>query len=772
MKNASFKENEIVTKKSLGPQLEQLDIYVPHVTRNVLPGQFVVLRTDEQGERLPLTVVQSDRKTGIIRLIIQIVGVATRKLDSMKPGDIIMDVAGPLGRPTHIEKVGTVVVIGGGVGTAPTYPITKAMKAIGNRIVSIIGARSRDMLILTEEMKALSDRQLICTDDGSAGEKGFVTELLQKLIDQGELINQVVAIGPAVMMAAVSSITKKYHIPTLVSLNALMVDATGMCGGCRVTVGGETKFVCVDGPEFNGHEVNFDELIQRSGTYKKQEKRAVELHQCRLDTTKVESKKNQHEVSTLLMEPSHQVQEKSKSQVEMPKQAPEKRVHNFDEVALGYTAEMAMAEASRCLQCKKAPCISGCPVSIDIPAFIAKIMEKDFIGSIQKIKEMNSLPAICGRVCPQEEQCELKCVLNKKGNPISIGRLERFAADYETALSENEIIVKAASTGKKVAVIGAGPAGLTVSGELAKMGHAVTIFEALHKSGGVLAYGIPEFRLPKRIVRQESAYIEKLGVEIKLDHVIGRTFTIDQLFEKGYHAVFIGTGAGLPYFMGIEGENLNGVYSANEFLTRVNLMKAYKFPEYDTPIYTGDYVAVVGGGNVAMDSARCARRLNTKKVFLVYRRAREQMPAREEEIQNAFEEGIEPHLLTNPVRIIGDERGWVKEIECIRMELGEPDSSGRRRPIPIDASEFTIRVDTVVMAIGQGANPLLTKTTPDLKLNKWDNIVADEQTGKTSKRGVFAGGDIVTGAATVILAMGAGKKAAFAIDEYLKTDIW
>jgi len=772
LKYRTFRQNEIVHKESLGNQLEQFDVYAPHVTQNVLPGQFVILRTDEQGERLPLTVVQSDPQSGIIRLIVQIVGVATRKLNSLKPGDVILNVAGPLGKPTHIEKVGTVVVVGGGVGTAPTYPITKAMKAIGNRIVSIVGARSKDMLILTEALKALSDRQLICTDDGSAGQKGFVTDMLQKLIDQGETIDQVVAIGPALMMAAVSRLTRKYHISTLVSLNSLMVDATGMCGGCRVTVGGETKFVCVDGPEFDGHEVDFDELIQRSSTYQEHEKKAIDKHQCRLDEMETEIKNDQRAVSTSRINvPSH-VPEKPKSQVDMPKQDPDKRVHNFDEVALGYSAEMAVAEASRCLQCKKAPCISGCPVSIDIPAFIAKIKEGDFIGSIRKIREMNSLPAICGRVCPQEEQCELKCILGKKGDPISIGRLERFAADFETAMNEEEKLPQVKSTGKKVAVIGAGPAGLTTAGELAKMGHGVTVFEALHKPGGVLAYGIPEFRLPKRIVAQESAYIEKLGAEIKLDHVIGRTFTIDQLMQDGYHAIFIGTGAGLPYFMGIEGENLNGVYSANEFLTRVNLMKAYQFPLYDTPIYTGDYVAVVGGGNVAMDSARSARRLSTEKVYLIYRRAREQMPAREEEIENAFEEDIEPHLLTNPVRIIGDDRGWVKAIECIRMKLGEPDSSGRQRPIPVEGSEFTIRVDTIVMAIGQGANPLLTKTTPDLEINKWGNILADEATGKTSKKGVFAGGDIVTGAATVILAMGAGKKAAQAIDDYLKTSIW
>jgi glutamate synthase (NADPH/NADH) small chain len=761
-----MRQNQILKKQRLGTDLVQFDVYAPHVAYNVRPGQFVVLRTDEFGERLPLTVVQHDRKTGIIRLIVQIVGVATRKLNALQENETILDIVGPLGRPTHIEKVGTVATIGGGVGTAPVYPIAKAMKSAGNRVISIIGARTRDMLILTEELGAISDYQMVCTDDGTAGEKGFVTDMLKKMMER-ELIDQIVAIGPAVMMAAVCKLTRDSKIPTLVSLNSLMVDGTGMCGGCRVTVAGETKFVCVDGPEFDGHAVDFDELLQRSRTYAKQEKAALASHHCYLDAEETGLK----QIKTAIQIPE-KPQEKIKHRIEMPKQSPEQRISNFEEVALGYTAEMAMQEASRCLQCKKAPCIAGCPVNIEIPEFIERIREGDFIGSIRVIKKMNSLPAICGRVCPQEEQCEKVCVLAKKELPIAIGRLERFAADFETATNHVEIPERNESTGKRVAVIGAGPAGLTTAGELAKQGHHVTIFEALHKSGGVLAYGIPEFRLPKLIVAQESGYIEKLGVEIKLNHVIGRTFTVDQLLENGYDAVFIGTGAGLPYFMGIEGENLNGVYSANEFLTRVNLMKAYKFPEYDTPVYTGDNVAVVGGGNVAMDAARCAKRLRTKNVYLVYRRAREQMPAREEEIENAFEEGIEPHMLTNPVRIIGNKDGWVKAIECIHMELGEPDSSGRRRPIPVSGSEFILNVDTVVMAIGQGANPLLTTSTPDLNLTKWGNIVADEETGKTSKRGVFAGGDIVSGAATVILAMGAGKKAAAAIHDYLKTGVW
>lgn len=453
--------------------------------------------------------------------------------------------------------------------------------------------------------------------------------------------------------------------------------------------------------------------------------------------------------------------------VKMAEQDPKVRITNFDEVALGYTPEQAVQEAKRCLQCKKFPCVQGCPVEVDIPAFIQFIAEGDFIGAIRKIKEKNYLPAICGRVCPQEDQCEKLCALGKKGEPLAIGRLERFAADYERAQGMVEIPPRPKSTGERVAVIGSGPAGLTVAGDLAQLGHEVTIFEGLHKAGGVLVYGIPEFRLPKAIVQAEVEYLQKLGVEIRTSTVIGKLFTIDDLLNNRYDAVFIGTGAGLPLFLGIPGENLNGVYSANEFLTRSNLMKAYLFPEYDTPIKRGEKVAVVGGGNVAMDAARTALRLGAEDVYLVYRRSEAEMPARVEEIERAKEEGVIFKLLTNPTKILGKD-GWVCGMECLKMELGEPDESGRRRPVPIKGSEFVIDVDVVVIAIGTGVNPLIPKSTPGLKLNKRGYIIADEETGRTSREGVYAGGDIVTGAATVILAMGAGRKAATAIDEYLR----
>jgi len=455
-----------------------------------------------------------------------------------------------------------------------------------------------------------------------------------------------------------------------------------------------------------------------------------------------------------------------KEAVPMPKQKPEVRKQNFNEVALGYTKEQAIEEANRCLQCPKPQCVQGCPVEIDIPAFIKLIREEKFDEAVKKIKEKNSLPAICGRVCPQEEQCQKFCVLGKVGDPVSIGRLERFVADWER---EKGVTIPeiAPPTGKKVAIIGAGPAGLTAAADLAKLGHKVVIFEALHRPGGVLVYGIPEFRLPKSIVQAEVEYIQKLGVELRLGYLIGRIHTIPELLKKeGFDAVFIGTGAGLPRFMRIPGENLGGIYSANEFLIRVNLMKSYAFPEYDTPIRIGKHVAVIGGGNVAMDSARSALRLGAEEVYIVYRRSREEMPARKEEVENAEEEGIIFKFLANPTRFIGDEKGWVRQMECIRMKLGPPDESGRRRPIPIEGSEFVMDVDTVIVAIGRTPNPIIQRTTEGLEVTRWGTIVTDEN-GKTSLEGVYAGGDIVTGEATVISAMGAGKKAARAIHEYL-----
>jgi glutamate synthase (NADPH/NADH) small chain len=451
----------------------------------------------------------------------------------------------------------------------------------------------------------------------------------------------------------------------------------------------------------------------------------------------------------------------------MPEQSPEERSKNFKEVPFGYTEDLAVAEAERCIMCKKPKCVDGCPVEVDIPAFIQLIQERKFAEASRKIKETNSLPAVCGRVCPQEEQCEIACTLAKKYTPVAIGHLERFVADYERENNLVRLPKIAPPTGKKIAIVGSGPAGLTAAGDLVKLGHKVTIFEALHKAGGVLVYGIPEFRLPKSIVQSEVDYLISMGVEVKTSYIIGKLDTVDELFEEGYDAIFIGTGAGLPNFMRIPGENLKGIYSANEYLTRSNLMKAYDFPRADTPIIRGRNVVVLGGGNTAMDSVRTALRLGADNAYIVYRRSRVEMPAREAEIHHAEEEKIQFNLLTNPVKFIGDDDGWVKKMECIRMELGEPDASGRRRPVPIEGSNFEIEVDVVVIAIGNSSNPLVVRTTPGLETNKWGNIIVNEETMETSRPGIFAGGDIVTGGATVILAAGAGKKAARAMHRYV-----
>ena len=747
------KTNEIVEKRQLAPSITLFKLYVPDIAKKARPGQFVVLRADDYAERIPLTIADFDREKGLVTVIFQVVGTSTQKLDKFQQGQIILDVVGPLGKPSHIEKFGTVVCVGGGVGVAPVYPIAKALFERGNEVINIIGSRTKEMLILEDEMKAISSELFVTTDDGTYGHHGFVTDVLKKLIADKKKIDLVIGIGPIIMMRAVAEVTRPHNIHTVVSLNTIMVDGTGMCGCCRATVGGETKFVCVDGPEFDGHKVEFNELMMRGKMYNREERRARWDRKCKLEAQEKALKK-------------------SKIREPMPEQNPKVRMQNFNEVALGYSRESAIREASRCLNCKNMPCVDGCPVNVQIPKFIKKIKEGDFMGAIHTIKETNSLPAVCGRVCPQETQCEEKCVLNKKGQPIAIGRLERFAADYELSQGDVRVPDIPKPTGKKVAIVGAGPAGLTVAGELAKKGHEVTIFEALHKAGGVLVYGIPEFRLPKAIVQREVDYVGKLGVKIKVDTIIGQTTTVDELFAQGYDAIFVGTGAGLPYFMDVPGENLNGVYSANEFLTRANLMKAYLFPEYDTPVRVGSKVAVIGGGNVAMDAARVSKRMGAENVYLIYRRSRAEMPARAEEAHHAEEEEIDFRLLTAPVRVIGDENGWVKGIECVKMELGEPDASGRRRPVEVKGSNHIIDVDVIVVAIGQGPNPILTSTTEGLKLRKTGNIEADTETGRTSRKGVFAGGDIVTGAATVILAMGAGRKAAASIDEYLTTGQW
>lgn len=755
---------EILERKQLNADIFWLDVKAPRVAGAALPGQFVIVRDDARGERIPLTICDYDPGRESVSIVVQAIGDSTKKLAAYQKGDFLEDFVGPLGNPSELVdmdvqalKKGRRLFIAGGLGAAPVYPQAKWLHQQGIPCDVMIGARSGDILIMEEEMAAVCENLYICTDDGSKGFHGNVTAMLRELVEnRGIVYDEVIAIGPMIMMKFVCLATKELGIKTIVSMNPIMVDGTGMCGACRITVGEEVKFACVDGPEFDGHLVDFDEAMKRQRMYQTQEGR--------------------EELARITPEPKHAadctfphdlLEFNQWKRVPMPEQDPKVRAANFQEVSYGYTADLAKQEASRCLQCKNAKCIAACPVAINIPAFIQEILNGDMQKAVDVIGEASSLPAVCGRVCPQEDQCEGACIRGIKGEAVAIGRLERFVGDY--AIENNSFRADTAEkNGKKVAVLGAGPAGLACAGDLAKLGYEVRVFEALHEPGGVLVYGIPEFRLPKdKVVKKEIENLRKLGVVFETDVVIGKTTTIDNLMEQeGYNAVFVGSGAGLPKFMNIPGENSNGVFSANEYLTRSNLMKAYS-GDYATPITRGRKVMVVGGGNVAMDAARTALRLGAQ-VHIVYRRSMEELPARAEEVHHAQEEGVIFDVLTNPVEILADENGWVRAIKCVKMELGEPDASGRRSPGVVPDSEFEMEADTVLMSLGTSPNPLISSTTKDLELNKRQGIVINEETGETSKKGVFAGGDTVTGAATVILAMGAGKKAAAGIHKYLE----
>jgi len=755
---------EVLSKEQLAENIYRMSIRAPLIATRRKVGQFVIVRPAERGERIPLTIAAVDPRALSITLVFQVVGQSTRHLAAMEAGDSVPDVVGPLGRPTEFDACERAVAIGGGVGIALIWPIMDELRNHARRLTGIISARTADLLILRDELEELCDELLVATDDGSVGHHGFPTELLSRMLESGERVDAVYAVGPVPMMAAVSDVTRPYGVKTIVSLNPIMVDGTGMCGGCRVTVGGEVKFTCVDGPEFNGHEVDFEELARRLRQYDEDPgarklPRYEPAHGCdrehtALQQAMIEAGRKARRAADIPRQP-------------MPEQPARSRIRNFEEVPFGLTPEQAVLEAQRCLQCKKPKCVEGCPVGIDIPGFIRLIAEEDFIGAARKLKEQNALPAVCGRVCPQETQCEATCVQGRRGEPVAIGNLERFAADYERSTGRSESPAAHPSTGRRVAIVGSGPAGLTAAGELARRGHSPTIFEALHEPGGVLTYGIPAFRLPKDIVRYEIEQLKAMGVEIVCDFVIGKTATVQDLFEEGYEAVFVGSGAGAPVLAGMPGENLNGVLSANEYLTRSNLMRAYD-PDYETPTMVKDRVAVLGGGNVAMDSARTALRLGASEVRIVYRRTIEEAPAREAELKHAEEEGVQFMWLTNAVEVLGDERGWVRGLRCVRMKLGEPEADGRRRPYPIEGTEFEFPTDLVIVAYGNRPHPLVPRTTPGLAVGPRGTIQADELTGRTNLEGVWAGGDIVTGAATVIQAMGAGKRAAADIDAYLR----
>ncbi len=733
------------------------EVLAPDVARAAEPGHFVMLRLQEGGERIPLTVADYDRDKGTITMVIQALGKTTLAMrDHYKAGDHIADFVGPLGLPQHVGQAGHVVLVGGGLGVAPVFPQLRAFKAAGNRTTGIIGFRNKDLVFWEEKFGSHCDELIVCTDDGSYGTPGFVTAALKNVLEN-EKPDLVIAIGPLPMMNACVETTRPFGVKTMVSLNAIMVDGTGMCGSCRVSVGDEIKFACVDGPDFDGHQVDFKELLLRQKRFKSEEAAANTdyAHVCNVEKTLFEqNKKNYKKYKDL-----------APHATKMPERDPLERSRNFKEVNLGYSMADALAEAERCIMCSKAACVEGCPVGIDIPGFIRHLLVRDLDGALAVINQSNLFPSVCGRVCPQESQCEAQCVVGRKLESVAIGRLERFVGDsaqpkkVEPAHFERSL--------GRVAIVGSGPAGLAVAADLSRYGCDVTVYEALHVVGGVLQYGIPSFRLPRDIISREVDHLKAMGIKFETNKVIGKTFSVHQLMaDKGFDAVFVGAGAGAPAFLGIPGEFAGQVYSANEFLTRVNLMGGDKFPYLDTPITLGKSVVVIGAGNTAMDCLRVAKRLGTPKVRCVYRRSEAEAPARIEELRHAKEEGIEFFFLHGPVEIFTSEEGNVRGMKVQKMELGEPDAKGRRQPIPQD--EFLeLDCDTVIYALGTKANPIVTKSTPGLDLTKWGYIVADEATQSTSVPGVFAGGDIVTGGATVILAMGAGRRAARAIGTYL-----
>lgn len=786
--------NRIIQKQQFSEKVFLFRIEAPLIAKSRKAGNFVIVRVDKNGERMPLTIADADIKEGTITLVVQEVGLSSTKLCQLNEGDYVADVVGPLGSPTHIENYGTVLCAGGGVGTAPMLPIIKALKAAGNRVLSVIAGRNKDLVILEDEVRENSDELIIMTDDGSYGEKGVVTVGMEKLIEQ-EHIDKVFAIGPPIMMKFCCKLTEKYNIPTDVSLNTIMVDGTGMCGACRLTIGGKTKFVCIDGPEFDGALVDWDEMFKRMGTFKQAEREEMEhfeehickveeKHECKTQnsaecTCTEDDKAFASESMDTLKDRNSQwrtdlrkaMKPKERMAIErvtMPELTPEYRVaHRKEEVNQGITLAMAQREAKRCLDCAKPTCTEGCPVNIDIPSFIKNIERGNIIGAARVLKNTSSLPAVCGRVCPQEKQCESRCMHLKMNEPaVAIGYLERFAADYERehggGAAMNDEIKK---NGIKVAVVGSGPSGLSFAGDMAKRGYDVHVFEALHEIGGVLKYGIPEFRLPNHIVDVEIENLKKIGVNFQCDCIIGKTISVEELKEQGFKGFFIGSGAGLPNFMNIPGENAINIMSSNEYLTRVNLMDAAN-PKSDTPINFGKKVLVIGGGNTAMDSCRTAKRLGAD-VTIVYRRSEQEMPARLEEVRHAKEEGIRFLTLHNPIEYIADENGCVKQAVLQVMELGEPDASGRRSPQPIEGKTLTVDADQVIVAIGVSPNPLVPKSIEGLELGRKCTIAVGDDM-KSSRPEIYAGGDIVRGGATVILAMGDGRRAAENMDKVLR----
>ena len=783
--------NKILKKTQFSEKVFCLEVEAPLIARSCRPGHFIIVRVDKDSERVPYTIAKSDPEKGTLTLVVQEVGLSSTKLCQLNVGDEVQDIVGPLGNASKIEKYGTVVCAGGGIGIAAILPILTALKKAGNRVISVLAGRTKNLVIMVDDVKKYSDEVIIITDDGSYGEKGVVTVGVEEVIKR-EHVDKVLAIGPPVMMKFTSLLAHKYGIPNDVSLNTIMVDGTGMCGACRLTIGGKTKFVCIDGPEFDGDLVDWDEMMKRMGTFKGVEKEEMDNYERHLhhgdnaqtcaacsekkQTAKPSPDDGKEPTESLIdrnaawrEELRQKMTAKERKQIErvkMPELDPVYRATTrTEEVNQGLTLDMAMGEARRCLDCGKPSCVEGCPVGINIPSFIKNIERGHVLDAARVLKMTSALPAVCGRVCPQEKQCESQCIHIKMKEPaVAIGYLERFAADYERESGRGVLPEVALSNGMKVAVVGSGPSGLSFAGDMVKKGYEVYVFEALHEIGGVLKYGIPEFRLPNRIVDVEIGNLRKMGVHFQTDCIVGKTITVKDLEDKGFKGIFVGSGAGLPNFMDIPGENFINVMSSNEYLTRVNLMDAAN-PDTDTPINIGKKVIVVGGGNTAMDSCRTAKRLGAD-VTLVYRRSEAEMPARLEEVKHAKEEGIHFLTLHNPKEYLADENGRVRAAVLDVMELGEPDASGRRRPVATGRTE-TLKCDQVIVAIGVSPNPLVPKSIQGLELGRKNTIVVNDEM-QSSQPDIYAGGDIVRGGATVILAMGDGRRAAANMDKHLK----
>lgn len=773
--------NKIISKEQFSEKVFCIVVEAPLIAHSCRAGNFVIVRVDKNSERVPYTIAKADPEKGTLTMVIQEVGLSSTKLCELEPGDSVLDIVGPLGNASHIENYGTVICAGGGIGIAAILPILTALKKAGNRVISVLAGRTKELVIMVDDVAKYSDEVIIMTDDGSYGKKGVVTVGVEEVI-QREHVDKVVAIGPPMMMKFTSLMAKKYGIPNDVSLNTIMVDGTGMCGACRLTIGGKTKFVCIDGPEFNGDLVDWDEMFKRMGTFKGVEREEMERKSTNVrhtdDTsdrqtipTKGQMKPSEEtkadlseltdrnaEWRTVLRKSMKPKERTAIERVVMPELDPVYRATTrLEEVNKGLTKEMAMREAQRCLDCAKPTCVEGCPVNINIPSFIKNIERGQFLNAARVLKDTSALPAVCGRVCPQEKQCESRCIHLKMNEPaVAIGYLERFAADYERESGNIALPELEPANGIKVAVIGSGPAGLSFAGDMIKRGFEVYVFEALHEIGGVLKYGIPEFRLPNSIVEVEVENLRKQGVHFQTDTIVGKTISVEELEQGGFKGIFVGSGAGLPNFMGIPGENSINILSSNEYLTRVNLMDAAN-PDTDTPIIIGKKVLVVGGGNTAMDSCRTAKRLGAE-VTLVYRRSLEEMPARAEEVKHAQEEGINFLTLHNPKEYLADENGRVSGAILDVMELGEPDESGRRRP-KTTGKTVTIDCDQVVVAVGVSPNPLVPKSIEGLELGRKNTIAVNDEM-QSSKPEIYAGGDIVRGGATVILAMGDGRRAA------------